>query len=169
MRLVVACVSLGLIAILVWGTGFQFHLPSASHSPAKPTKLPSVSIAGSIPCQLPTKEKNDACAKAKAYAKAKLTAKGQANQWGCLDTLWTHEDNWDAWSVNTKFADPEQQAIGIPQMIPKYHGHPFNLGEWQKQVDWGLDEYIVPRYKTPCAAWKFWQHPTLPPTDQNWY
>lgn len=150
-------------------------LPShTSHDKTAPpgkrtsTSAPVVQEKGMRPCQLSTSEQNSACAQAKAYAKQLLKQMGKEEQFGCLDTLWDHESNWNAWSVNTKYADPDLQAYGIPQNIPKYHGRPYKVGEWKKQVDWGMS-YIEGRYETPCAAWAWWQHPGAPPYDQNWY
>ena len=138
--------------------------PKQNRSDDTSGALPNVNIEGARPCQLSPKARNDACVQAKTYAKAKLTAKGQANQFDCLDTLWDHESNWNAWAEGppTNLG----RAQGIPQALGK--GHVFDLGDWKKQVDWGLG-YIAERYKTPCAAWDWWQHPGAPPYDRNWY
>ncbi len=154
-----------MIGILLVAFG-GIHIGGSSHSGNKSSKshgkLPSVSIAGSIPCQLSPKSHNDACVSAKTYAKAQLTAMGDANQWHCLDQLWTGESDWNAWSEGsmTQYG----RAQGIPQSLD--HGHVFDLGDWQKQVDWGID-YIYHRshnFHDPCSAWTFWNSHT-----PHWY
>jgi hypothetical protein len=142
---------------------------SGSHSSAGGNNAHSAPIVvekGDIPCQVSaytnlTSDRLQTCVDAKKYAKSQLAAISQSNQWGCLDQLWDHESNWSAWAQN-----PNGGAYGIPQALG--HGHPYDLGDWRAQVDWGLS-YIKGRYKTPCAAWEWWQHPRAAPYDQNWY
>lgn len=96
---------------------------------------------------------NNACQNAKHYAYWSLNAIGQAGEFGCLDKLWDHESNWNAWAVGPPTTHGEAQ--GIPQALG--HGNVFNLGEWQKQVDWGLN-YIYHgslNFHDSCTAWAF--------------
>lgn len=170
-------VALAVAAIMLFG----LTIPTFGGSDGQDQEnLPKVSTGDIVKCKrnnspsinLNSPARVKTCDDAKKYAKAKLTeqygTKTGGEQFGCLQKLWDHESDWSAWAINRKFADPELRAQGIPQMIPKYHGHPFALGEWQKQVDWGLG-YIKGRYQTPCAAWEWWQNPKAPPFDQNWY
>jgi hypothetical protein len=65
----------------------------------------------------------------------------------CLVALWDQESGWNPDAVN-----PKSGAYGIPQALPGAYGHPFALGDWQAQIDWG-HSYIVSRYGDPCTAW----------------
>lgn len=62
-----------------------------------------------------------------------------------LIKLWNQESGWNANAVN-----PSSGAYGIPQALG--HGHPYNLGDWKSQVDWGI-QYIASRYRTASSAW----------------
>ena len=73
-----------------------------------------------------------------------LAAGWPASQWPYLQALWTQESGWNANSVN-----PSSGAYGIPQSLG--HGHPYNLGDPQAQIAWGLN-YIKGRYGSPAAA-----------------
>lgn len=91
------------------------------------------------------------------------------SEYQCLVQLWTHESQWNETARNPG----PGHAYGIPQALP-----PGKMGDaalspnWpenaQAQIKWGLN-YIKSVYSTPCGAWKFWQNPTRPPYDQNWY
>ena len=70
-----------------------------------------------------------------------------------LVKLWNRESGWNPNSVNRSSG-----TCGIPQAIScdaiiKSQG---NLN-WDSQVNWGLS-YIKRRYKTPTAAWTFFQN-----------
>ena len=73
-----------------------------------------------------------------------------AEQFQCLDSLWTKESGWDHTATN-----PSSGAHGIPQSLPgdKMSSHG---SDWQTnpatQISWGLD-YISQVYRTPCSAW----------------
>ena len=89
----------------------------------------------------------------KMYARDSLLA-WQHNQWLCLDKLWTKESNWrhEAYNKQPVYQKGERlHAGGIPQIL----GLSPNTNPTE-QIDRGLD-YIIHRYKTPCAAWKFWE------------
>jgi hypothetical protein len=72
-----------------------------------------------------------------------------ADQWPCLDRLWSHESGW-----STTAANPTSAAYGIPQANPgskmASHGDDWRTSA-RTQIAWGLD-YIDGRYGTPCAA-----------------
>jgi hypothetical protein len=61
-----------------------------------------------------------------------------------LIALWNQESGWNPNAVNQSSG-----AYGIPQALG--HGHPYNLGDYVAQIDWGLS-YIASRYGTPAAA-----------------
>ncbi len=73
-----------------------------------------------------------------------------ADQFSCLDSLWTKESGWNPTADN-----PTSDAYGIPQSLPgsKMASHG---ADWQTnpvtQISWGLD-YISQVYGTPCGAW----------------
>lgn len=90
---------------------------------------------------------------AKGYAQSILNARGQGDQFGALDFIFTNESNWDPYSVN-----PSSGAAGIAQSLG--HGA-VALGDWKSQVDWGIN-YIEERYGSPNNAAAFWR-------AHNWY
>jgi Phage-related minor tail protein len=96
---------------------------------------------------------------AKGYAQSVLNARGWGDQFGALDFIFTNESGWDPGpgSVN-----PSSGAYGIPQANPSGgQGHPYALGDWKAQVDWGIN-YIAQRYGDPNGAAAFWR-------SHNWY
>jgi hypothetical protein len=90
----------------------------------------------------------------KAYAQDVVLA-WAANQYECLDKLWTQESNWRSEAFN-KIKVMGKNAGGIPQILGLDPKTPAPL-----QVDRGF-AYIMHRYGTPCMAWKFHQ-------KNNWY
>jgi murein DD-endopeptidase MepM/ murein hydrolase activator NlpD len=106
----------------------------------------------------------------KAVAQQKVSANGWgANEWTCLEKLWTRESGWRVDAINPRFDPrsspiPENQAYGIAQAAPgrKYASSGPN---WKTdagtQIDWGLG-YIKQRYNTPCGAWGHSE-------SHNWY
>ncbi|RPF26112.1 G5 domain-containing protein [Georgenia muralis] len=82
-----------------------------------------------------------------------------ADQFSCLDALWTKESNWNPLAKN-----PSSGAYGIPQSLPASKmatvGADY-LTNPATQITWGLN-YIGDRYGTPCAAWSQSQ-------AVNWY
>ncbi|UNX55544.1 G5 domain-containing protein [Georgenia sp. TF02-10] len=82
-----------------------------------------------------------------------------ADQFQCLDRLWTKESNWDHRAENASSG-----AYGIPQALP---GSKMGTvaADWRTnpvtQITWGLN-YIAGRYGTPCGAWGHSQ-------SHNWY
>ena len=73
-----------------------------------------------------------------------------AEQFGCLDSLWTKESGW-RWNAD----NPTSDAYGIPQSLPG--SKMASVGsDWATnpvtQIKWGL-KYISNRYGTPCSAW----------------
>ncbi len=83
----------------------------------------------------------------KAYAQDVVLA-WAANQYECLDKLWTQESNWRAEAYN-KVKVMGKNAGGIPQILGLDPRTPAPL-----QIDRGF-AYIMHRYGTPCMAWKF--------------
>ena len=80
-------------------------------------------------------------------------------QYGCLETLWFRESNW-----NHKATNPVTGAYGIPQSLPGRKMASI-ADDWKTnpatQIKWGA-EYIEDRYDTPCEALDFFY-------DRNWY
>ena len=80
-------------------------------------------------------------------------------QYGCLQTLWRHESNW-----NYKSHNKASGAHGIPQALPATKMEIVGT-DWRTnpvtQITWGL-KYIQERYNTPCAAWSKFKR-------SNWY
>ena len=83
----------------------------------------------------------------KAYAQDVVLA-WAANQYECLDKLWTRESNWRAEAYN-KVKVMGKNAGGIPQILGLDPKTPAPV-----QIDRGF-AYIMHRYGTPCMAWKF--------------
>lgn len=86
-------------------------------------------------------------------------------QWSALEQLWEHESNW-----NPKAKNPSSGAYGIPQALPHTKmpkmAWPESAGgksDAATQIQWGLN-YIKGRYKSPVAAWAFWQR-----QSPHWY
>jgi hypothetical protein len=71
-----------------------------------------------------------------------------------LISLWNKESGWNANAVNASSG-----AYGIPQALGQ--GHPYNLGDYQAQIAWGLG-YISGRYGSPAGAWAHEE-------EFNWY
>ncbi|HET9889642.1 MAG TPA: hypothetical protein VFQ42_04000 [Mycobacterium sp.] len=85
-------------------------------------------------------------AAAQAYAASQLARHGWGpDQMPPLIKLWNQESGWNPFAVN-----PSSGAYGIPQALG--HGHPYNLGDFVPQVDWGED-YVEGRYGSPAGAW----------------
>jgi len=87
----------------------------------------------------------------RVIARALLSAYGwDDDQFGCLDSLWTRESNWNVHADN-----PHSSAYGIPQALP---GSKMSSAgpDWANnavtQIKWGLG-YIEDRYGSPCSAW----------------
>ncbi|AQY03322.1 phospholipase [Microbacterium foliorum] len=98
-----------------------------------------------------------------AKAAARDIASGQygwgADQFSCLDSLWTKESGWNYQAYNASGG-----ATGIPQALPG--SKMASAGsDWQTnaatQIRWGLG-YISSVYGTPCSAWGHSQ-------SVNWY
>ena len=76
-----------------------------------------------------------------------------ADQFGCLQQLWTGESNWNYAAQNAASG-----AYGIPQALP---GSKMAVAgaDWrtnpETQIRWGLG-YIKAAYGTPCGALGFW-------------
>lgn len=82
-----------------------------------------------------------------------------ADQFGCLDSLWTRESGW---RVNAD--NPSSSAYGIPQALPgskMASAGPDWATNPETQIRWGLG-YIQDRYGSPCGAWSHSQ-------SNGWY
>lgn len=96
----------------------------------------------------------------RAVGRALVAQRGWgAEQFACLDKLWTKESNWQVSANN-----PSSSAYGIPQSLPgskmSSHGSDWRTNP-ATQIAWGLD-YIDDRYGSPCSAWAHSQ-------ANNWY
>jgi hypothetical protein len=73
-----------------------------------------------------------------------------ADQFGCLDSLYVRESNWNPYADN-----PTSSAYGIPQALPGSKMASAGA-DWATnpvtQIRWGLG-YIRDRYGSPCGAW----------------
>lgn len=82
-----------------------------------------------------------------------------ADQFSCLDSLWTRESGWDPHAENSSSG-----AYGIPQALPGSKMGSYG-SDWADnpttQIQWGL-AYIRSSYGTPCGAWSEFQ-------AQGWY
>ncbi len=73
-----------------------------------------------------------------------------ADQFSCLDSLWTRESNWNPQAHNSSSG-----AHGIPQSLPgskMASAGPNWESDPATQIKWGLG-YIQDRYGSPCGAW----------------
>lgn len=72
-----------------------------------------------------------------------------AYEFGCLDSLWIGESDWDPYAEN-----PTSGAYGIPQSLPAEKMASAGP-DWRTnpatQIEWGL-KYISLSYGTPCSA-----------------
>lgn len=75
-----------------------------------------------------------------------------ADEFTCVDKIWTQESNWQ-WNAE----NPTSGAYGIPQSLPATKMASAG-DDWKTnpatQIKWGL-KYIKDRYGTPCGAWGF--------------
>ncbi|WP_245861922.1 ubiquitin-like domain-containing protein [Sanguibacter antarcticus] len=73
-----------------------------------------------------------------------------ADEFACLESLWTKESNWNVTAENASSG-----AYGIPQSLPGSKMASV-ASDWRTnaatQITWGLN-YIEGRYGTPCGAW----------------
>jgi hypothetical protein len=73
-----------------------------------------------------------------------------ADQFGCLDSLYTRESGW-----NVSADNPSSSAYGIPQSLPGEKMASAGA-DWATnpvtQIRWGLG-YIRDSYGSPCGAW----------------
>jgi hypothetical protein len=73
-----------------------------------------------------------------------------ADQFNCLNRLWTKESHW-----NYKARNKRSGAHGIPQALPAVRMESIS-SDWRTnpvtQIRWGL-RYIEARYDSPCGAW----------------
>jgi len=78
-----------------------------------------------------------------------------ADQYDCLNRLWTKESHW-----NYKAHNKRSGAHGIPQALPADRMEVIS-SDWRTnpvtQIRWGL-RYIEARYDNPCSAWAKFKH-----------
>jgi hypothetical protein len=90
----------------------------------------------------------------KTAARRLLAQRGWADQFSCLDALWSGESGWDPHATNAYSG-----AYGIPQSLPGTKMATAGK-DWRTnpitQIRWGLG-YIESSYGTPCAAQSFKQ------------
>jgi hypothetical protein len=96
----------------------------------------------------------------RSIARAMLPQFGfSADQFSCLDSLWTKESGWNPHADNAS-----SSAYGIPQALPGSKMATAGA-DWATnpatQIKWGLG-YIRDSYGSPCAAWGHSQ-------AYNWY
>lgn len=127
---------------------------------ADPVKADALAIGDSTIDNALTRTEDLADEDPRVVAKALLAEFGfSADQFGCLDSLWTRESNW---RVNAD--NPRSSAYGIPQALP---GSKMSSAgaDWATnpvtQIRWGLG-YIEDRYGSPCGAWSHSQ-------SRGWY
>ncbi len=92
----------------------------------------------------------------KAYAKKRSDEMFGEGHFAALENLWNRESGWNYHAYNAS-----SSACGIPQAMPCSKGGENFRNDPYKQIEWGL-KYIQGRYKTPTAAWNFWN-------SKHWY
>ena len=118
---------------------------------ADPAKSDLLDVGAATPDNALTRTEDLSDEDPRTIARALLAEFGfGADQFGCLDSLWTRESNW---TVNAD--NPSSSAYGIPQALP---GSKMSSAgsDWATnpvtQIRWGLG-YIEDRYGSPCSAW----------------
>jgi hypothetical protein len=121
---------------------------SDSRAKADPLKKDTLSLGAG---NTMSRSENLADEDPKVIARALLSAYGWGeDQFGCLDSLWTRESNWNPHADN-----PHSSAYGIPQALPgskMASAGPDWANNPVTQIKWGLG-YIADRYGSPCNAW----------------
>ena len=130
---------------------------SARRDAAAPAKEASLSVANG-PATTDRVELSQA--DPRDIARAMLPSFGfSADQFSCLDSLWTKESGWNPSADNAS-----SSAYGIPQALPGSKMASAGA-DWATnpatQIKWGLG-YIRDSYGSPCAAWGHSQ-------SYNWY
>ncbi|MET9120018.1 transglycosylase SLT domain-containing protein [Streptomyces sp. NPDC004528] len=120
---------------------------TVERAPARPRIVPRPSRSSS--------RRTAPTGSARGYARSRLSSA----QYGCLDSLVTHESGWNPYATN-----PSSGAYGLFQALPGSKMASAGA-DWRTnpitQVRWGLS-YIGSRYGSPCGAWSFWQ-------GHHWY
>lgn len=118
---------------------------------ADPAKADLLDIGGAPDANALTRTEDLSDEDPRTIARALLAEFGfSESQFGCLDSLWTRESNWNVYADN-----PSSSAYGIPQALP---GSKMSSAgaDWATnpvtQIRWGLG-YIEDRYGSPCGAW----------------
>lgn len=121
---------------------------SDRRSEADPLKEAALSVDG---VKAVTGQEDLSDADPREIARALLGEFGfSADQFDCLDSLYTRESNWNPYADN-----PTSSAYGIPQALPGSKMASAGA-DWATnpvtQIRWGLG-YIQDRYGSPCGAW----------------
>lgn len=138
-------------------TELREHLVAAQEKKAAEEAAAAAAAAAAAEAQRQA-EAAAALAAANTPEGAKATARQMAasqygwgaDQFSCLESLWTKESGWNYQAYNSGSG-----ATGIPQSLP---GNKMASAgaDWQTnaatQIAWGLG-YIAGSYGTPCAAW----------------
>lgn len=116
--------------------------------PAKKAALSALSSKGS-PAITRTEDSSDQ--DPRSIGRTLLSEFGySADQFSCLDSLWTRESGW-----NVSADNPSSSAYGIPQSLPGSKMASAGA-DWATnpvtQIRWGLG-YIRDSYGSPCSAW----------------
>ena len=117
-----------------------------------PAKKAALSLSGAASArQAVTRTVDLADGDPRSIAEALLPEFGfSSDQFGCLDSLWTRESNWNPAASNSSSG-----AFGIPQSLPGSKMASAGA-DWATnpatQIKWGLG-YIQDRYGSPCGAW----------------
>ncbi|MPV37364.1 aggregation-promoting factor C-terminal-like domain-containing protein [Georgenia subflava] len=116
-----------------------------------PTPAPAPAPAAEAPAAAAAEPAPAYSGDPRALGRDMAAARGWgADQFQCLDALWTRESQWNPYAKN-----PSSGAYGIPQSLPASKmasvGADY-LTNPATQITWGLN-YIAGRYGTPCGAW----------------
>ncbi len=114
-------------------------------------RLKAVTLAGDVEGPSDSGSQDLAEGDPRSIARALLAEFGfSADQFGCLDSLYTRESGWNVYADN-----PSSSAYGIPQALPGSKMASAGA-DWATnpvtQIRWGLG-YIQDRYGSPCGAW----------------
>lgn len=120
--------------------------------------MPIVLLAGALIAgqEAPVKHETVQPSRSKEIAVTLIKQHGWgAEQFVCLNKLWTKESNWRNRAQN-KVPVGGKYAGGIPQILGL---DPNSSVDYQ--IRRGIN-YIEHRYSTPCGAWAFWK-------EHKWY
>ena len=115
-----------------------------------PRKKAALSVEADGPADAPARSTSPTATPATSPRRCSPQFGYSADQFGCLDSLWTRESDWNPAADN-----PSSCAYGIPQALPGSKMASAGA-DWATnpvtQITWGLG-YIRDRYGSPCGAW----------------